>query len=1387
MIVKQSFRALLWTGLLLAVSANSFAQGWAVPAKTPETPVSCAACPGMDPSSMTVGYKAPIATFTGRFLDSSNTSEWFLPFRTARAYFVNVLPGIDRIYFRYGDGSVAAYSLSSFFTRLESGEPLVFPVNPVPQNRGGHPEVFLKWDEWFNPEVSSWKTFNIDGATRMTGFDVDDKGYVYVASTIYGWGIVKDGFSTGGSKMQSIVQEFPSQKGDATPTKIAAIKGATRYYALLASSTQPLWDVTDRKNPVQIHANVPMLSGFAKTTASDRIAILDSTYTLGIYTADGLAAGSSPLFRDASYTFVTSDGTNFFAVKNTPTGKAIAVIVPSGSGYTIQGTYQLGPDSINNLHYGDGYLVVTGSDAGNAWDLRLFKLSSSLVPSQIVINGTASNGSYSSYFHNYYGQAPSGYVTPGYVNIDDGTVYRSPSGKLYLIVCAKGIGDVYELAGGDTLVATNDGHTGTTNGNTPVASNTKTFYGDPVQFTAKTQSANIAGVSWNMGNAEAGTANLPTSAPNQPIVYQYSNLTKSGLGTKTVIASNVSDANVRGTASVTLESPVARFAIAGTGTKYLFTQPNASSAAPIIVGDSFVDASDGTVESHYTSWTIDGVNTKALPITPMSVGTCGSHSLTFTDFYGPYSAFTTRGSNFIVGLDANNGAFNYAVHPFAAALDLVGSDTTNTNLIFRSSSRINSALVTAAQGFGWTWEVINSNGGTLLTASGSGPTVADFLVPKQTLVGQQNARVRLTLKAVGQFTGGCAGMETTIAVSSPISAPDPTITLSGDCQGAPCSFSATSLSGVDTAADKWTYLWSVSPTGAIDATVFNTSTLTTSFLKTGTYTVSLTATNAVGATTTTKQVIINTASSPCGTLTNSSFVPTYTGALGCNPYQACASGESVTFQATAPLQGGYDPNCSPNHTYTWSFPDGQTGSGNPAIHTVTVGGTVTLTVNNGSSSHAYTMSLTVGSVAPPPPPNPCGTLSSTNVQPVWSGASCPSGGATCGTNDVLTFDVQGYLYNFNCASHSFSWNFGDGGTAFTQRTTHTFTTSASHPITLTVSNQYGGSVTKTFYVETTGSTSGGSCQIMTTSNIAISYLAPSGCSSANTAVACKNNEVVSFDVVSYAGYDFSCSNHTYSWNFGDGGTANTKSPQHTFTGTGPHTVSVTISNSTQPQGFTRQLTMSTDAGGTQSGCGTIGPLALSINYSNGSGTCTPLGGDCAAGEAVNFTITAYQYDLACGTHTFDWDFGDNSPHATIKDPVHQYAAQGTYTARCVVNNGTASKTLSQSVSVKGGSPDRTPVAVSFAVAPLPTVPNGYLFTPVFTPPDGVTQWSWNFGDGQNSGMISGNGSSPTSSAHVYADDKKYTVTLTAYSAQGQALGTYNHTNEADSKHRIVRH
>ncbi|MGZ8830919.1 MAG: PKD domain-containing protein, partial [Thermoanaerobaculia bacterium] len=279
---------------------------------------------------------------------------------------------------------------------------------------------------------------------------------------------------------------------------------------------------------------------------------------------------------------------------------------------------------------------------------------------------------------------------------------------------------------------------------------------------------------------------------------------------------------------------------------------------------------------------------------------------------------------------------------------------------------------------------------------------------------------------------------------------------------------------------------------------------------------------------------------------------------------------------------------------------------------------------------------------------------------------------------------------------------------------------------------------------------------------------------------------ITFNATSYANYDFSCSNHNYSWDFGDGSAAGTgKSPAHTFTGSGPHTVTVTISNTTQTN-FKRTLVVTTNDGGTSGGsCGTIIPnVSLSINYHDPADTCGQLV-QCDAKQPLSFTILQYgAYDIGCATHTYDWDFGDGSAHSTIKEPVHTYQAGGLYPAKCIVSNGTQTVPLSWNVDIKAGIPGGVPVVVGMTVAPLVGVANGYMFTPKFDHPELVTRWTWDFGD--NSGLATGRGTAanPIPEAHIYADNRPHTVTLTAYNGNS-AVGAVNRNPAA--KRRAVKH
>src|SRR5581483_688581 len=88
---------------LFLSSSLLFAQGWPVPAKTPNTEVACNPCPGFSRTDLkTVGYQSPISTFVGRFIDSQNTGTFQQPFRTARGEMILVAPDRNRVYMLIG-------------------------------------------------------------------------------------------------------------------------------------------------------------------------------------------------------------------------------------------------------------------------------------------------------------------------------------------------------------------------------------------------------------------------------------------------------------------------------------------------------------------------------------------------------------------------------------------------------------------------------------------------------------------------------------------------------------------------------------------------------------------------------------------------------------------------------------------------------------------------------------------------------------------------------------------------------------------------------------------------------------------------------------------------------------------------------------------------------------------------------------------------------------------------------------------------------------------------------------------------------------------------------------------------------------------------------------
>jgi PKD repeat protein len=141
---------------------------------------------------------------------------------------------------------------------------------------------------------------------------------------------------------------------------------------------------------------------------------------------------------------------------------------------------------------------------------------------------------------------------------------------------------------------------------------------------------------------------------------------------------------------------------------------------------------------------------------------------------------------------------------------------------------------------------------------------------------------------------------------------------------------------------------------------------------------------------------------------------------------------------------------------------------------------------------------------------------------------------------------------------SWSWNFGDGRTSTSQSPTHTYSGTGTYTVTETVTNSAGSnSYSPTLYVtRTTVTITSGSRPVPT----ATPTPAPTPVYSPTA--------YFTVSPTSYYGYGVKFTDgstggtpRTYSWNFGDGSTANTQSPTHTYSAAGIYTVTETVTNS----------------------------------------------------------------------------------------------------------------------------------------------------------------------------------------------------------------------------------
>lgn len=246
----------------------------------------------------------------------------------------------------------------------------------------------------------------------------------------------------------------------------------------------------------------------------------------------------------------------------------------------------------------------------------------------------------------------------------------------------------------------------------------------------------------------------------------------------------------------------------------------------------------------------------------------------------------------------------------------------------------------------------------------------------------------------------------------------PTASIESTCDVNTCSFTATASDPDGTVA---TYAWDFG-----DGTTGTGKTATHSYAAAGTYTVTLTVTDDQGATgSTTAQV--TSAEPPANQNPTASFTVT-----------------KSFMKATVDGSASSDPDGTVA-SYAWNFGDGTTATGATASHTYATEGTFTITlkVTDNQGGTATTTREFTASLPPNQAPTAAFTTERTQLNVAVDGST--------------SSDQDGTIA-------AYEWNFGDGATATGATATHTYAAAGTYTITLKVTDNRGGTDTKTSQV-----------------------------------------------------------------------------------------------------------------------------------------------------------------------------------------------------------------------------------------------------------------------------------------------------------------------------------
>src|SRR6266704_769976 len=305
--------------------------------------------------------------------------------------------------------------------------------------------------------------------------------------------------------------------------------------------------------------------------------------------------------------------------------------------------------------------------------------------------------------------------------------------------------------------------------------------------------------------------------------------------------------------------------------------------------------------------------------------------------------------------------------------------------------------------------------------------------------------------------------------------------------------------------------------------------------------------------------------------------------------------------------------------------------------------------------------------------------------------------------------------------YSYSWSFGDGSTGMGSSPQHTYSSTGTLTVALTVKDNGSPQQTTT------------SQQSLTVSGAPPPLTASFAYSPSST----QAGEPVTFTASASGG----TSPFTFSWSFGDGSTGTGSPVPHTYSSVGSYTTALTVKDSSTPlKTATSQKTVSA----------TSPPPPIPVTF-----TLNPSSPD--AGQSISFIASAFG---GAPPYSYSWSYGDGSAGTGLQ-VTHTYDSDGTYQV-----------TLTVADSIGNTGTWVAPVVVGTA-----SLQDGFTYSPTSPQPgDSISftasarggtppySYSWDFGNGASA--------SGASATYSYAAAGHYTVTLSVSDSRNRSNNTY---------------